>query len=365
MANIVLRNRNGEKIDHPGIDYLNVKTQDGGTQGYAAYDPETLVPENLASGVVVGDVEGKLEVPQAVETTIDPDFSAGDMEIFPQDGTLFSKVGVQKPSNLEPGNIAKGVDVAGVVGTLEGGASLFPLLFMRVSASAWRTGSSAALSKTIYTTIPKNSTIVGHYYFDKQISSTASGDSESTIRSDSDILKSSDTAPTETTTGYSVKRNMTFAAMSYQNRVLCATLIVVFTMQGVYYTANEDGTINIYADETATTLPAYPSIFLNKISIPKIDLSNSNITEIPTYFDQTLQIKEIIFPATITTIAANALRSTTLTTLDFSRATAAPTVLSTSIYRSDSLVIKVPAALYDQWITTASWSVYKNYIVAV
>ena len=125
MDSIVLRDRNGKEINYHGIDYLNVNTPDGETQGYAAYDPETLVPENLVSGVVVGDVEGALEVPQAVETTIDPDFKAGNMEVVPADGQVFSKVGVLKPANLTPENIAKDVDIAGIIGTLAAGGGGF------------------------------------------------------------------------------------------------------------------------------------------------------------------------------------------------------------------------------------------------
>lgn len=123
MDSIVLRDRNGKEINYHGIDYLNVKTPDGETQGYAAYDPETLTPENLVSGVKVGDVEGALKVPQAVETTVAPDFSVGDMEVSPEDGKVFSKVGVLKPANLTPGNIAKDVDIAGIIGTLAVGGN--------------------------------------------------------------------------------------------------------------------------------------------------------------------------------------------------------------------------------------------------
>lgn len=99
MADIVLRDRNGNQVEYPGVESIKLNTVGGGTKEFI--DPDT--------------------VPQAVEKTIDPDFSAGDMEVIPEDGQVFSKVGISKPTNLLPGNIAEGVDIAGIVGTLASG----------------------------------------------------------------------------------------------------------------------------------------------------------------------------------------------------------------------------------------------------
>ena len=56
-----------------------------------------------------------------VETTVQPDFSDGDMEVLPAEDKLFSKVTIEKPETLIPENIAKDVEIAGIVGTLAGG----------------------------------------------------------------------------------------------------------------------------------------------------------------------------------------------------------------------------------------------------
>ena len=58
---------------------------------------------------------------EVTEVSVTPDFSAGDMEIVPEDGKVFSKVGVLKPANLLPENIAEGVNIAGIVGALTSG----------------------------------------------------------------------------------------------------------------------------------------------------------------------------------------------------------------------------------------------------
>lgn len=101
MADIVLRDRSGSPVEYPGVERIKLNTTGGGTKEFI--DPDT--------------------VPQAVEKTIDPDFSAGDMEVIPEDGQVFSKVGISMPTNLLPGNIAEGVDIAGIIGTLTAGGS--------------------------------------------------------------------------------------------------------------------------------------------------------------------------------------------------------------------------------------------------
>lgn len=58
---------------------------------------------------------------ESIETTIAPDFSNGNMEVLPGEGEVYSKVTVEKPETLIPENIAEGIDVAGVVGTLLSG----------------------------------------------------------------------------------------------------------------------------------------------------------------------------------------------------------------------------------------------------
>lgn len=53
-----------------------------------------------------------------VETYVTLDFSGGDMEVAPNEGEAFSKVTIPQPENLIPENIAEGVDIAGIIGTL-------------------------------------------------------------------------------------------------------------------------------------------------------------------------------------------------------------------------------------------------------
>ena len=87
--------------------------------------PEALTPENIRKGASVAGVEGSYEgdLPDMQSIAVELDFSEGDIEITPPEDTVFNKISVPKPANLLPANIANGVDVAGVVGTFEGGSS--------------------------------------------------------------------------------------------------------------------------------------------------------------------------------------------------------------------------------------------------
>lgn len=99
MADIVLKDRSGKPVEYPGIERVKLNTVDGEQVEFV--DP-ALIPEN-------------------VETTIDLDFSGGAVEVSPEDGQTFKKVTVPVPANLIPGNIAEGVDIAGIIGTLAAG----------------------------------------------------------------------------------------------------------------------------------------------------------------------------------------------------------------------------------------------------
>lgn len=71
--------------------------------------------------LTTGGAEQTFIAGEAVEKTVNLDFSNGNMEVVADEGTFYSKVLILKPSTLTENNIAKDVDVAGIVGTHEGG----------------------------------------------------------------------------------------------------------------------------------------------------------------------------------------------------------------------------------------------------
>ena len=60
---------------------------------------------------------------EAVEKEIALDFSTGDMAVA-EENKLFSTVTIPKPENLVPENVAKGVDIAGIIGAMAAGGEL-------------------------------------------------------------------------------------------------------------------------------------------------------------------------------------------------------------------------------------------------
>lgn len=153
MADIVLKDRNGNDIVYPGVTSIKLNTVDGGAQSFNACDevektidldfsagdmevsadegtllskvtiekPETLLPKNVRNGVEVAGVTGEF-IGDTEEVTVELALADGDQTVSPSaDGKVISGVTITKPANLVPENIAKDVDIAGVVGTLESG----------------------------------------------------------------------------------------------------------------------------------------------------------------------------------------------------------------------------------------------------
>ena len=85
-----------------------------------------LVPENIKSGVSIfgvdGTHEGGIDVTLIEGMEIALDFSAGDQSLSAQEGYAVKSATIKKPTTLVPQNIANGVNIAGVVGTLESGS---------------------------------------------------------------------------------------------------------------------------------------------------------------------------------------------------------------------------------------------------
>lgn len=99
MANIILKNKQGDPVTYEGITTVSFDTPEEGVQAV------------FSEGVTA-------------EKEVDLDFGAGNMEVTPVAGTLLTKIVVVKPENYIPENIRNGVNLGGVVGTMTGAENL-------------------------------------------------------------------------------------------------------------------------------------------------------------------------------------------------------------------------------------------------
>lgn len=154
---VILKDRDGNDKEYYGVRAVKLVTTDGGTQIFTKGEPtddypitldfssgtdqtvtapdgvlvrsaviqkpDTMLPENIREGVTIGGVEGTMPAYELLEDLpIGLDFSSGtDQTVTAPGGMAVKSAIIQKPDTLVPENIAEGIDVAGVVGTLKGG----------------------------------------------------------------------------------------------------------------------------------------------------------------------------------------------------------------------------------------------------
>lgn len=100
MADIVLKDRDGNPVIHEGVDAVRMVGADGKTVTFVNNDDVPVLMENVP---------------------ISPDFSSGDQHFAAPEGMAVKSAIVQKPANLIPENIAEGVNIAGIIGALAAG----------------------------------------------------------------------------------------------------------------------------------------------------------------------------------------------------------------------------------------------------
>lgn len=79
--------------------------------------PPDLTPDKIAAGEYIAGVGPGTHRTESEEATVELSMAEGNQEVHPSNGKFLSKVTVLKPATLQPKNIAKGVDIGGVVGT--------------------------------------------------------------------------------------------------------------------------------------------------------------------------------------------------------------------------------------------------------
>lgn len=150
MADIVLLDGNGVSSTYTGKETVTIPTPDGGEQvfetqkvrehptvvlDFSAGDTQEVSPsagavldgvtiskpdgadQLIAKGETVAGIIGEYVTP-GTEKEIDPDFSGGDHTVTAEGDERWGSVTIKKPEALVPENIAAGVGIAGITGTL-------------------------------------------------------------------------------------------------------------------------------------------------------------------------------------------------------------------------------------------------------
>lgn len=98
-------------------------------------------------------------------------------------------------------------------------------------------------------------------------------------------------------------------------------------------------------------------------------LLSEGVPKISSYvFRECTSLIKIKFPKSVNTIEVNAFSACYgIKYLDFTQHDAVPSIGSDTVFDSlsDDFEIRVPAALYDEWIAAVNWSTYASNIVAV
>lgn len=153
-VDIVLYDRNGEPVTYEGIETITTDTPVDGERATFIYGtllsgfeiglnlkngdqkinvpdgnlikeatvnkPETLVPENILAGVEIAGIVGTHKDDTVLtDMEIPLDMAEGDQELSVPDGYVVKTAVIKKPETLVPENIVKGVEIAGVTGSVQ------------------------------------------------------------------------------------------------------------------------------------------------------------------------------------------------------------------------------------------------------
>ena len=366
-ANIILRDRDGVEQEYPMRQMLEVDTTEGGTVLYSKGQTLESVPVEL-------------------------DFSAGNTQtITAPNGYLVKSAVIEKPATLVPENIAKDVDVAGVVGTHEGGGGgaddeLYVFCCTAIGFAV-QTNNASALTAVADVYIPPESELLDYRAMRNITTRSTSFDTavnypktnkEQAYQATGTVIQQADSI---------VIRSVYIASYSTSSKYKCLTVesAATFRLPGVYE-KREGNVKTIYATGNVS-MPQNP---ISDGSVQKLDFSNYRNSMLPDYcFTDWRSIEEVVLSENVTTIGVeaffrctnlkkiempgvtsigtNALRNcTALEIVDMSKATTIPALANNlAISANDGLQILVPAALYDQWIAATNWSSLASYIVAV
>jgi hypothetical protein len=265
--------------------------------------PDTLVPENIAKDVVIGGVVGSLAGGKGTTKEIEPDFSAGNQTVTAGEDELWDEVIIRKPGTLVPENILDGVNIAGVVGNVGGANKVEPCIVLCAATSATTIGTTNAGSRSISPSvqIPAGSRI---------LTVMAAGNYHT--QSNTTNLKYAAPRTPALVTNYTETAGERYNTITWTYSIsftkygsMVAVLAVNYEIPGILLKTTEDGLL-LSCDSSVVALPSGGS-FQSIQSITEVDLQDSTIIDIPIKaFYNARKLLQVTFPSTLQIIEENA-----------------------------------------------------------
>ena len=337
---IVLKDRLGNDVVHDGIEILQIPTVSGGVQDFSKglaveetiepnfsegdmvispekntlfkkitlTKPQHLTPENIPEGVEIAGVVGTRSDYTPTETTITPDFSEGDMVVSPSGKNLFSKVTVEKPTNLLPENIAKDVEIAGIVGTREGGSSVEEVVITAFAQKGYAVKSYVTTAKTITgdatATIPKGAKI--HFIGSNALTGTIYSNTYPAHLFITSLSPTGHTI-TEGENSTAISRNVSFYVSKSYSYAWVAAVLVMYSIAGLFVTKGQSGELTLICDDTVSDLYGAQG-WSRKNEVTVADFSKAAITSLSSFFEGCAALKTVHLPQAITSLVTKAFK---------------------------------------------------------
>ena len=109
-------------------------------------------------------------------------------------------------------------------------------------------------------------------------------------------------------------------------------------------------------------------VFYDCYSLSSVSIPDGVTTLSANLFYDCYSLSSVVIPNSVTSIGSGAFSNCRgLRYCSFANHVAVPTLASTSVFQivAKDFQIRVPAALYDEWITATNWTTYASQIVAV
>lgn len=326
------------------------------------YDMKPMVRLNTTGNGKV--IYSKGEVIEDIPISLD--FSNGDQTIIAPNGYLVKSAVIAKPENLKPENIPIGINIAGIDGAREeasGGDE--NATFLYVYSKYQRATGVTSNEFSVQVTLPAGA-VVKTAEIRRSFTNMYAG----TIPSALSLTSSNCVEPTfEDVDGKIRIRHSAVVTTTSTSYVinLIYLLFVSFELHGYKIRRNSDEcTVYLTEDGDISAFSMYYG-FADNVTVLDFSACKQAFAITSSQFGYIEYVKKIILPSSVTSIESSALVGcSSLICIDMSNATAVPTLANSyAIPRNAGLEIRVPSALYSQWIAATNWSTLADYIVAV